>query len=208
VILSALNRITSEAVIGEFYGMDKILYCVTQGMDAVKVGNQLTYEHMGMLSFGDREPGVPSDHVKRVAVFFDKVKVPYEMVPDMYTKLWSKFMLNVGVNQTVAVYQSNYGEIHREGPARERMIAAMGEVMLLSEKEGIHLTEADIDYCGRLRYFKSRRETIDGTRCTSERYSEVELFAGTALKFGKKHGNSTPVNLELYKKIKSIEANY
>ena len=53
IMLSALNGITSEAVIGETYGMDKILYCVAQGMDAVKVGNKLTYDHMGMLCFGE-----------------------------------------------------------------------------------------------------------------------------------------------------------
>ena len=53
---------------------------------------------------------------------------------------WGKFMLNVGVNQTVAVYQTNYGGIQREGEARDTMIAAMREVIALSEKEGIDLT--------------------------------------------------------------------
>ena len=36
IILSLLNGITSEAIIGQTYGMDKVLYCVAQGMDAVK----------------------------------------------------------------------------------------------------------------------------------------------------------------------------
>jgi len=33
--------------------MDKILYCVAQGMDAVKEGNKSTYDNMGMLCFGE-----------------------------------------------------------------------------------------------------------------------------------------------------------
>ena len=41
VILSVLNGITSEAVIGEALGMDHVLYCVSQGMDAVKLGNEI-----------------------------------------------------------------------------------------------------------------------------------------------------------------------
>jgi 2-dehydropantoate 2-reductase len=209
VILSALNGISSEEVIGEVYGMDKVLYCVAQGMDAVKVGNQLTYKNMGLLCFGDREHDVTSDHVKRVAAFFDQVDVPYEIIPDMYRKLWSKFMLNVGVNQTVAVYQSNYGEVHREGPAREMMIDAMREVMLLSEKEGIHLTEADIDYwMDVLDTLSPEGKPSMAQDVEAKRYSEVELFAGTVLKLGEKHGMSTQVNLELYEKIKSMEANY
>ena len=71
IIISALNGISSETVIGETYGMDKVLYCVAQGMDAVKVGNKLTYANMGMLVFGDREPGIISEKVKAVAAFFE-----------------------------------------------------------------------------------------------------------------------------------------
>ncbi len=104
IILSALNGITSEAIIGQTYGMDKVLYSVAQGMDAVKVGNELTYDHMGMLCFGDREPGLISEKVKRVADFFEKMKFPYEVDTNMNKRQWGKFMLNVGVNQTVAVY--------------------------------------------------------------------------------------------------------
>ena len=69
IILSALNGITSEAIIGDTYGMEKVLYSVAQGMDAVKVGNELTYDHMGMICFGDRESGLLSDKAKSVASF-------------------------------------------------------------------------------------------------------------------------------------------
>jgi 2-dehydropantoate 2-reductase len=42
----------------------------------------------------------------------------------------------------------------------------------------------------------------------ARRYSEVELFAGTVLKLGKKYGVPTPVNKKLYDKIKAIESQY
>lgn len=209
IILSALNGITSEAVIGEAYGMDKILYCVAQGMDAVKVGNKLTYEHMGMLCFGEGEPEIISPKVKKVAEFFEKMEVPYEAVTDMNKRLWGKFMLNVGVNQTVAVYESNYGEIQREGQARDTMISAMKEVMALSKREGINLTEDDLNYwldildslnpSGK----PSLRQDLE-----ARRYSEVELFSGTVIKIGEKYGVKTPVNKQLYDKIKLIESKY
>lgn len=206
IILSALNGITSEAIIGQTYGMDKVLYCVAQGMDAVKVGNQLTYHNMGMLCFGERKPGAISPKVRAVTKFFDKTDFPYEVETDMYKRLWGKFMLNVGVNQTVAVYGKNYGDIQKEGLARSRMIAAMREVIVLSEKEGINLTEADLSYW---------LEVLDGLSSEgkpsmrqdveAKRYSEVDLFAGTVLELGQKHGIATPVNQELYDRIKKIE---
>lgn len=209
VILSALNGISSEAIIGQTYGMNNILYCVAQGMDAVKEGNHLTYHNMGMLCFGEREPGVVSQNVKAVADFFEKTEVPYEAVTNMYKRQWGKFMLNVGVNQTVAVYESNYGEVQREGEARDTMISAMREVMVLSEKEGIHLTEADISYWLHIldglspEGKPSMRQDME-----ARRYSEVELFSGTVLELGKKYSVPTPVNKKLYDRIAWIESQY
>lgn len=209
VILSALNGITSESIIGEAYGMDKVLYCVAQGMDAVKTGNQLTYEHMGMLCFGDKEKGVVSEKAKRVAQFFDKTDFPYELDKDMGKRMWGKFMLNVGVNQTVAVYRGNYGVIQREGEARSVMISAMREVIQLSKKEGVNLTEDDLTYwLDVLRVLNPEGKPSMAQDVDAKRYSEVELFSGTVIQLGKKYGIPTPVNEKLYKQIKEIEAAY
>lgn len=209
ILLSALNGITSEAIIGDAYGMDKVLYCVAQGMDAVKVGNQLTYDNMGMLSFGEHNPGTRSEKAERVEAFFEKTEVPYEVVSEMVKRQWGKFMLNVGVNQTVAIYESNYGEIQKEGPARETMIAAMREVIVLSEKEGIYLTEKDIDYwLTILATLSPEGKPSMAQDIDARRHSEVELFAGTVLKLADKHRISTPVNRDLYDRIKQFESHY
>ena len=209
VIISVLNGISSEAIIGRTYGMDKVLYCVAQGMDAVKVGNRLAYEHMGMLCIGEGNPGIVSSRLKRVADFFEKTGVPYELDADMYKRQWGKFMLNVGVNQTAAVFEANYGELQKDGKVRDTMISAMREVIALSEKEGADLTEADLDYwLGVLSRLSPEGEPSMRQDMKAKRSSEVELFAGTVLELGKKYGIPTPVNEELYDRVKSVEAQY
>ncbi|MDM5335239.1 ketopantoate reductase family protein [Ureibacillus composti] len=209
IILSALNGIISEELIGEAYGHDKLLYCVAQGMDAVKVGNKLTYAHKGKLVFGDREPGIISDKTKRVDEFFNKVELPHEVDTDMSKRLWGKFMLNVGVNQTVAVYKSNYGTIQNEGEARNTMIAAMREVIALSEKEEIYLSEKDLNYwLDVLSTLSPEGKPSMAQDVEAKRKSELELFAGTVLKFGIKHDIPTPVNRMLYDQIHAIESKY
>ncbi|MEH7222865.1 ketopantoate reductase family protein [Bacillus sp. JJ1566] len=209
VIISALNGITSEAIIGEAYGMDKVLYCVAQGMDAVKVGNKLTYDNMGMLVIGDKEPGVVSEKTKAVAAFFEKYGVPYEVDQNMPKRQWGKFMLNVGVNQTVAVFKSNYNEVQKNGPARDMMIAAMKEVIILSEKEGVNLTEEDLNYWLQvLSTLGPNGKPSMAQDVEARRNSEVDLFSGTVLEFGKKQDVQTPVNLELFDRIRAIESEY
>ncbi|MEH7255216.1 ketopantoate reductase family protein [Neobacillus niacini] len=209
IILSALNGITSEAIIGHTFGRERILYSVAQGMDAVKVGNKLTYDHMGMLCFGDQKPGIISESVKRVAAFFEKMDFPYLIDTNMDKRQWGKFMLNVGVNQTVAVYKSNYGEVQREGEARETMIAAMREVIALSEYEGINLTEADLNYwLSVLATLSPEGKPSMAQDLEARRNSEVPLFAGAVLEMGEKYQVPTPVNQKLFDTIKAIESTY
>ena len=209
VILSLLNGISSEGLIGEAFGMDKVLYSVAQGMDAVKLGSRLTYENMGMICFGGDSSTSSREKAEAVRRFFVKTALPHELVDDMQKRLWGKFMLNVGVNQTVAVFEGDYGDIQESGDTRDTMIAAMREVIALSKAENVNLTQADLDYWLHIldglnpRGKPSMRQDLE-----AKRFSELELFAGTVLSLGKKHGLSFPVNQMLYDEIKAMESTF
>ena len=209
IVLSLLNGITSEEIIGQTYGTGNILYCVAQGMDAVKSGNRMYYDHMGILCFGDREPGTISKNTQAVAGFFEQMGVPYEINTNMYRKLWGKFMLNAGVNQAVALFGNSYEDAQKNSPTRDIMISSMREVIALSEKEGINLSESDLEYWLKVidklgpQGKPSMLQDIEAGR-----YSEVELFSGTVLQLGSKHGIPTPVNKMFYEKIKVLESHY
>jgi len=205
VIISALNGITSEGIIGGFYGMQHLLYCVSQGQDGIRTGNRLVYRNKGILCIGDLEQGPSSEKLLRITDFFDRTEFPYLADPDMKRRLWGKLMLNVGVNQTVAVYEGTYGTVQREGEARNHMIAAMREVQALSEKEGVNLTEEDIRYWLKVISVldpngqpSMRQDTAAG------RITEVELFSGTILELGRKFGIAAPVNRYFYEKISEM----
>ena len=209
VILSLLNGITSEAIIGGVYGMDHVVYCVAYGMDAVREGNRLTYRNMGKLCIGVNGGGALPENVKRVVRFFEQTDFPFEVDAHMEKRMWGKFMLNVGVNQTVALFGPDYGALQHEGEQRDTMIAAFREVVTLSRLEGVNLTEADVQYWLQLLSTlnpggkPSMRQDVE-----ARRRSEVALFAGTVLALGQKHGVATPVNRMLYDGILKLEAGY
>ncbi|MDD4772160.1 MAG: ketopantoate reductase family protein [Eubacteriales bacterium] len=203
VIISLLNGISSEEIIGRTYGAEKVLDCVAQGMDAGKEDNRVIYSNMGILCIAD------SPKTRSVSRFFDKAGIPYLIDPDMKKRMWGKFMLNVGVNQTVAVRESSYGDIQRPGPGRDLMTAAMREVLVLSGKEGVNLTEENLSYW--LDVLEPLNPSLKPSMrqdLEAKRPSEVELFSGTVIKLGQKHGIDTPVNKELYKKIKTMESKF
>ncbi len=210
IILSLINGISSEDIISKAYGTDKVLYSVAQGMDALKVDNNLTYHQMGIICFGDKEPAAwPSEKTERVRRFFERVELPHQVDTDMQKRLWGKLMFNVGLNQVTAVYECDYGGVQKEGSARDTMISAMEEVIVLAEKENVHLTQADLSYWlsildGLTPLSKpSMRQDLE-----AKRQSEVELFAGTVLALAKKHSISCPINQMLYDRIKEIENSF
>ncbi|PKM57726.1 MAG: 2-dehydropantoate 2-reductase [Firmicutes bacterium HGW-Firmicutes-3] len=207
ILLSTLNGINSEGEIGSIYGMEKMLYCVAQGMDALKINNELTYSNQGILCFGDIEAGQPSEKTMEVAKFFESVALPYEVEKDMKHRMWGKFMTNVGVNQTIAYFEGDFSTIQKYGPEREMMVSAMREVMILAKYEDVHLSEEDLTYW--LRVLDTLNPTgRPSTRQDMEakRTSEVDLFAGTVISLGKKHQIETPINQILYDRIKYYES--
>ena len=132
-------------IIGRRLGFDHIIYCIAQGMDAVREGRSLRYTRCGKLCVG-LPGGKRSPDLDALCAAFDAAGVPYEVDPDILHRLWSKFMLNVGVDQVVMVHEGNYGTIQKPGPARDQMIAAMREVIPLSQLEGVPVTEEDLEY--------------------------------------------------------------
>ena len=209
LILSLLNGVTSEGIVAERFGGDNVLYSVAQGMDAVKEGNRLTYEHPGLIVLGEKEPGPVSARVQRVAAFLTAHGVQVNPVEDMVRRQWGKLMLNVGINQACMVFECDYGGVQQPGRPREVMLGAMREVQALSRLEGYAIPDEEFD--GWVRLVDSLSPTgkpsmrQDGE---AHRASEVELFAGTIVRLAQRHGLDVPVNRWLYETVKRMEAAY
>lgn len=210
IIMSLLNGITSEEIIGKVYGMEKIIHCVVQGMDVVKAGNRVTYSQFGEFRIGIAEESkAKKQKLQAVLNLFDKVEMPYIFEKDIIHRLWSKFMLNVGVNQAVMIHEGTYGTVQKPGEARDLMQNAMKEVITLAHKENVNVTQEDFDDYIKLidsmnpNGMPSMRQ--DGL---ARRKSEVELFAGTVIAMANKHGIDVSVNRTIYEIITKMESKY
>lgn len=208
VILSVMNGISSEEIIAERYGKERLICSVAVGMDAMRFGRALNYTKMGILAIGAAEP-CQQENLERVARYFDRIGLPHEVDERILHRLWGKFMLNVGVNQTCMVYSCTYSDVWREGRERETMLGAMREVMDIANAEGIGLAEADLEaYDGIIHTLAPKGTPSMGQDRINRRPSEVEMFAGTVIRRGRKHGIPTPVNQWLYDRVAEIEREY
>jgi 2-dehydropantoate 2-reductase len=209
-IISLLNGIRSEEVLGEMFGHEKVLYATAEGMDPIKTGYDLDYTNMGYLCIGaDNNDPEKVRRLTEIIRFFETIGFPYKFEEDVTHRMWSKFMLNVGVNQVVMIHEGTFATVQKEGNEREQMIEAMREVIGLAYKEGIKITEADLEF------YVSLIDTLNPKGMPSMRHdglhkieSEVEMFSGMVLELGRKHNFPTPVNSYIYNRIIETESRY
>ena len=207
-IISVMNGVISEDIISERFGKDHVIHAVAQGMDAMHDNGSLSYTRPGELRIGTPYPeNLP--RLESLEEFLTRAGIPFTREENILRRIWSKFMLNTGINQTCMIYETGYGGALEPGPARETLTASMREAILVANAEGIDLNEQDMeDYMkliATLSYDGMPSMRQDGL---AGRPTEVDLFAGTVIRLAEKHGLSVPVNRMIYRRVREMEAGY
>jgi 2-dehydropantoate 2-reductase len=207
ILVSLLNGIVSEEMLDQRWP-GQVLWEVSTDTDATRVGRALTCHARGKIQLGERD-GQLTERLEAVAHCLTKAGITVEVREDMLFKQWYKLMINVGLNQASAVFDVPYGGLVPEGEAKETMMAAMEEVIQLSALEGHPLpADAVAGWLPLLETFAPDGMPSMRQDVLAKRPTEVELFSGTILRLGAKHGLSCPVNQMLYDRIRAIEASY
>ncbi len=201
IVISLLNGVSSEALIEKLLDPAHLLYCVAQGMDATREGNQVTYSKAGTLVFGEKS-NEHSESVCLLEELFQRADIAYEVPEDILHKLWNKWMLNVGANQTCAAYATGYRGIQKEGAYRKEFLAAMDEARIVANAEGIGLTEEELqDWVMLIDTLLPDGEPSMRQDTKAGRKTEVDLFGALVCELGMKHGIKTPQNEAYYQML-------
>lgn len=205
-IISIMNGLDSEEIIGAMYGPDKVLYTIALGIDAVREGNRIAFTRPGKYYFGEATNRQISERVRRVQAAFDRAGIAHETPEDMVRMLWWKFMINVGMNQASAVTRAPYGVFQSSSSARALVGALMGEVLALARAAGVNLVEQDIeDWYAVLDTLSPEGKTSMLQDIEAGRKTEVEIFGGKVVALGQEYGLPTPVNQTVLHIIQVLE---
>lgn len=208
-IISLLNGVTSEERIAARFGWENTVLSVAQGMDAVFIGGALTFTHAGEIRFGAAQgttPGVVED----IEAFLSRAGIAHTVEQDIRHRMWTKLMLNVGINQTCMAYGGTYGTASEQGSEQNRcFVAAMREALAVAHAEGVNVTEADLAQMAALIASLDPQGMPSMAQDRINRKpTEVEEFSGTIIRLADAHGILVPQNRWLYKRIREIEAGY
>lgn len=210
VIISLLNGVTSEDIIAQKYGWRNLPIAYYIGHSAMRDGNKITHDGVNTIVFGVKNSeNTATSVIERVKKYFDKVGINYRTPEDMLRAYWLKFMLNVSSNQPSAILRMTFGDMQNNPKFLEFMKHIIDEVASIAKVEGVNNTETMYEEA--MKSFFSM--TPDGKTSMLQdveagRRTEVELFAGTIIDFGKRHGIPTPYNMVLKEMLEVVHGNY
>jgi 2-dehydropantoate 2-reductase len=214
IILSLLNGITSEEIIGAVYGRERLPLAMIIGTDSQNTGNGASFTRRGVVNFGDAG-GKETARDRLIADYFTRAGLPFEYHPnDMKRAFWYKYMINVGANQSSALLRLPYACFKRDHPrgideARRLLESAMREVIAIANRLGIDLDSQDIEnWYSTLAALNDSGYTSMCQDVLAGRKTEVELFGLTISELGLKYGIPTPVNSTLALALSAIEQTY
>ncbi|MCX7949098.1 MAG: ketopantoate reductase family protein [Treponemataceae bacterium] len=218
-ILSLLNGISSEEILGQTFGAGPGApegvhippYAMILGIDAVRLGNETRFASTGKIYFGEtlNKEGSYSPRVARLKAFFDAAGVPYVIPENMLRSLWFKFMINVGINQASAILRASYRVFQQVPEAKAVMEALQREVIAISQVLNINLGEEDLAAWEKtLAGLHPDNYTSMCQDVLASRKTEVEMFAGTVIALGRQYHIPTPANEMAYNLIKAMESLY
>ena len=194
IILSLLNGVTSEKIIADTYGREKLLYSYFIGHSAIRVGRKITHDDVNTIVYGS-ENEADTENVESVKNYFEKVGINFEIPDDIIHSLWQKYMLNVAANQTTAILRMTFGELLANKKAMEFVQNIFKEVQQIAKAEGVKGTDTLIDeVIEHLHTMIPEGKTSMLQDVEAGRKTEVDMFAGTIIELGAMHNIQTPYN--------------
>jgi len=207
-VLTFQNGIGNTEIIAGAVGKEHVLGGSTSlGATLLSVGC-VRHAGMGETVIGSMD-GKVTPALKRVRDIFNSSGLPAVLSSDLEGLLWSKLIINVGINALTAITHLNNGRIAEIGEVRSVMHAAVQEAVRIAAKKGIHLL------------YKNPVEKVESVcRATSSniasmlqdvlkgRRTEIDYINGAIVREGIEVGISTPVNEVLLRIVQTIEQSY
>lgn len=207
-IASLQNGLGNTELLAECFGARRVIAGAT-GIGALLTGEG-TVRHSGegevVLA---RIDGIIGAEMKDLRELFRKSKIPLKISKDINGVLWSKLVINVGINALSALLKVPNGRIHQSEGARRIFREAITEAVRVAKRKRVRLDFDDA---------VAKAESV--CEATSENISsmlqdvlrrkktEIDFLNGAVVRQGESYSIKTPVNALLVDLVKAVEAAY
>ncbi len=204
IVMSPMNGVDSEMVIGEVIGMEHVVYSLMR-IASRRVGNEIRYdpEVTQGVYFGETD-GTRSQRILDLMELFDDTPVRYSISSDIRQDIWYKYALNISKNIPQAIVGCGYGGYRDSSHLSYISDKMREEVAQVAWAKGIDIRDTDNPGAHNSPIpAEARFSTLQDL--DAKRETEIEMFCGTLVRMGRELGIETPFNDFAYHVIRCLE---
>jgi 2-dehydropantoate 2-reductase len=209
LVLCLQNGVENVERIRAVAGLDPI-GAVVYVASSIAAPGRIKHSGRGDLLIGDvaARPGPPRDAtLAQVAEWFEKAGVPCRVSANIDADLWTKLILNAGLNALSALGRATYGEVAANPESRETVRQLVNECVAVARALRIALPERDF-----VEMVLSFAETAGAVHSSTAqdlergKATEIDALNGFIVRRGAEIGVPTPVNQSLLALVRLHEA--
>lgn len=202
LVLSLLNGVSSEEIIGKAIGMEHIAYAVMR-IASVRDDNKITFseENTAGIYVGERYIKEPTERLKAFEELLKDTGIRYNFVENIILDMWIKYASNVAQNLPQAILSVGYQAYKDSKHVYFIADKLWKEVAAVANAKDIPLTDRFMLFRGVKP--EARFSTLQDL--DAKRHTEIEMLAGEMVSMGRELGISVPYCEYTYHLIKALE---
>ena len=207
-VLTLQNGIGNVQILNDYFGADKVIAGVTNhGSTLLGVGH-VRHAGKGDTIIG-KSDGKLSGELKNVAAVFTKAGFPAKISKDIDSVIWSKLIINIGINALTAITRLNNGRLIEYEESRALLRSAVQEAAKIVKRKRIKLAYDDpIQKVESVCKATANNVSSMLQDVLNKKRTEIDFINGAIVRQGKALGIPTPMNEILTNLTKTIETSY
>lgn len=204
VVMSLLNGVDSEEIIGERIGNQHMVYSMMK-IASERDGNSIMYDPsvtQGVF-FGEADRK-RSERVEAIAALFEGTDIRYTICSDIIRDIWFKYALNVSKNLPQAVLNCSFAGYSASEHVTFISQKLRDEVVAVAAAKGIDISDED-NTLGKNSAISGAARFSTLQDLDAKRHTEIDMFSGAMIRMGQELGIPTPYNEYTYHAIKALE---
>jgi 2-dehydropantoate 2-reductase len=207
-VLTLQNGIGNIELISEVVGPEKVIGGVTNlGATLLDTG-KVRYAGKGETVIGRLDGSITVD-LRDIREVFNKAGFETRISRDIKNFLWSKLVINVGINALCAITRLNNGKLLDYETSHKILKNAVNEAVKVAKRKRIKLSYEDP-----LTKVEAVCEATCGNVCSmlqdvrNKKRTEIDSINGVIVRYAEELGIPAPVNSMLVDLVKTIESSY
>jgi len=207
-VLSVQNGLGNLDVLSEVVGYEKVLGGVTEQSAILSDKGKLIHTGDGYTLIGKQGKKLPAG-LRQIRELFNSCGVKTKISKDINSAIWSKLIVNVGINALTALVRIQNADILDYDSCRSLMRMAVSEAERVAKRKKVKFPfDSAIDKVEAV--CRATGDNISSMLqdIINKKRTEIEYINGAVFKLGQNLNIPTPVNFMLFELIKTIENSF